>query len=86
MEGGHQFPRDHAQVLVAEHSHGTVVHFQRVVKGDLVVGEIQVLAALVSRAHVLCQGDQFFDHLRGFDGPIPILPHRGIQHLRELAG
>ena len=41
----HQLPRDHAERVVAQHLHGTVVLFERAVEGQLILGEAERLAA-----------------------------------------
>ncbi len=41
LDGGHQLAGDVAQRLVAEHGHGGVVGLERVVEGQLVLGQAQ---------------------------------------------
>jgi hypothetical protein len=58
------------QRLVAQDLHGAVVDLQRVVEGDLVVGQPQILAALVRLAHLLASLISSSITCGGLDGPV----------------
>ena len=84
-DGLDQFARNGAQRLVAEYLHRAIVGFQRVVERDLVVRQPERLAAGVRAAQVAGEFDQLFDHLRGFDGAVPVAAQGLLQHGAERA-
>ena len=83
LDGPDKFLRNDPQRFIAQNGHGTVVDFQGVVEGNLVVGESELLATLFGLAHLPGQGDQLLDDLGRFDGPALVAPDGLLQQLGE---
>ena len=75
--GLHQLAGDAAQRVVAEDLNGAVVGLQRVVEGQLVLGQPQPFSTGVVFVHVLRQLDQLFDDLRRLNRPV-LVPSEGL--------
>ena len=69
--------------LVPQHGHRAVVRLEGVVEGELVLGEPELLAALLGRPDVLGELDQLLDDRRCLDGAVAVLAQRAVQHLGE---
>ena len=82
-DGLDQFAGDVAQRLVAEDLHGAVVRLERVVEGEFVFGEAQLLASGGRLAHVAGELEQDLEHLCGLDRPVPVSVDRLLEHLGE---
>ena len=76
-----QLTRDLPQRLVPQHLHGAVVRLERIVEGQLVLGEPQLLPTLIRLAHLTGKLNQLLDHLCGLDGPVRVTADGLLQHL-----
>ena len=59
---------------------------KRVVEGEFVFGEAELLATGVCLAHVPRQPDQLLDYLRRLDCPVLVAAEGVLQHVGEGAG
>ncbi len=67
---GDEFGGDDLELVVAYGFHGGFVGGERIVKGDLVVGQAEVFAALGGGVEFLGEADEFLDHLHRADGAV----------------
>ena len=69
--------------FVAQHLHRAVVGLQRIVEGQFVIGETELLATGAgARPHLLCKLYQFLNDLRRPYSPILVAAQDLLQHLR----
>ena len=62
-DGFDQFLCNGTERLVSQHLHGTVVGFQGIVEGQLILGQAKPFASVFGFPHVPGQLDQFLNHL-----------------------
>ena len=72
-----------AERVVAKDLNRTVVGFERVVEGELVLRQPEFVTAGVGLPHLAGKLDQLLYHLRGLDGPVLVATEGLLQHLGE---
>jgi hypothetical protein len=84
-DGIYQLKSNLAQGLVTQDFHRTVVYFQRIVEGQLIVAQVELFTSAVGLAQAFGHVYQFGNDLSSVQGSVLIFLDALLQHVREQA-